>query len=58
MDPSPEETPLTFGVDPDKGKDPGMFSYVFLNIRAIFDIFVNYSENNVWILMEEHGCYL
>ena len=58
MDPSPEETPSTFGVNPEKGTDPGMFYHIFLHIRAFFDIFVNYSENNVWILMEERGCNL
>lgn len=28
----PEWTQLTFGMDPDKGKDPGFFFLTFINI--------------------------
>lgn len=51
--------PLTFGADPDVWTDPGFF---FLpqtsRDREFFNILVNFSGINAWILMKENLAYL
>ena len=44
---SPEQAPFTFGVDLDKGTDPGIFPHFLLS----YFFFPNFSGNNTWISM-------
>ena len=47
MDPVPEETPWTFGADPDKGTDPGSFS-----LGHFSNVFVYFLLHKAWILIK------
>jgi len=47
----PGKNPFKFAVDPVEGADPGTFWE-----RVYLDILVNFSRNNVWILIRHVNC--
>lgn len=51
---SPELTPFTFVLDPDKQKDSGFFSLTLFNSVS----FIHFSVNIKWILIKNNLVHL